>query len=205
VGLIAKFDRSRPPFRLKSDNLPRDEQEGVLFLRSPSSTRHSRLYYSRLDQALLLWAIAIAIIFFTAQFHAFDWHHQARAWSAVSLAALVLSSLRAWPWAVALQRRWLLVWWGGIMLLGLGLTDYGIYHSVIPILLNLCPLWLGLSALGYGVTALAMGSQALLGITAVHGLAIGLLHLWPAGLFCITGLTMAGSLILLAQLEWDHC
>lgn len=191
------FDPSRPILSRKQNNLSWDEQDGTIYL-------SSRFYYTRLDQALLLWAIAVAIIFFTAQFHAFDWHQQAKLWSCLSLVTLVLSSLRAWPWAAAKNLRWLLYGWAGMMLLGLGLTDYGIYGSVSWVLLNLCPIWLGLCGLAYGITALAMGSRALLGIAGVHGMALGCLSLWPAWLFGITGGAIAGCLLLLAQLQWDH-
>ncbi|NJN32543.1 MAG: hypothetical protein HC824_20560 [Synechococcales cyanobacterium RM1_1_8] len=192
----------QPAWQLKQPDLPSDEQDGVIYL---FGRRASRLYYTRLDQALILWAIAVAIIFLTARFHAFDWHQQAKVWSALSLSVLVASSLRAWPWALAKQLRWVVYCWIGITLLGLGLTDYGIYRSVIPILLNLSPLWLGLSALGYGITAWGMGSRALGGIALVHLGAIALLWLWPSYAFLITGAVISGCLFALAQFQWDHC
>lgn len=205
MGLNAQFVRAVPAFQWKRDNLGMDEREGVLYLgKSPSPDGHSSLYYTRLDQALMLWAIATAIIFFTAQFHAFDWHHQARVWSALSLSVLAATSLRAWPWAVALNLRWVVYLWSVITLVGLGLTDYGVYLSVGPILLSLCPLWLGLCALGYGITAIGMGSRALSGVVVIHLLAIGLVWMLPGWLFGITGGAIAGCLLILAQLEWDH-
>ncbi len=205
MGLNRRFDRTVPAFQWKRDNLDINQREGVLYLgKQPSTGGHSSLYYTRLDQALLLWAIATAIIFLTAQFHAFDWHHQARVWSALSLTMLTTTSLRAWPWAVALNLRWVVYLWAVITLIGLGLTDYAIYLSVVPILLNLCPLWLGLCALGYGITAIGMGSRALIGVVLVHLIAIGLVWMLPAGLFGITGGAIAGCLFILAQLEWDH-
>lgn len=206
MGLNAtKFDRTVPPLQWKRDNLEPEERAGVLYLgKAPAPSQRSSLYYTLLDQALMLWAIATAIIFFTAQFHAFDWHQQARVWSALSLATLAATSIRAWPWAVALQLRWVVYLWAIITLLGLGLTDYGVYLSVGPILLNLCPLWLGLCALGYGITAIGMGSRALFGVVLVHLLAMGLIGLLPGWLFGITGGAIAGCLLVLAQLEWDH-
>ena len=205
MGLNAQFDRAVPPFQLKRDNLDAEERAGVIYLgKAPAPAQRSSLYYTLLDQALMLWAIATAIIFFTAQFHAFDWHHQARVWSAISLITLTATSIRAWPWAVALNLRWVVYLWGGITLFGLGLTDYGVYLSVGPILLSLCPLWLGLCALGYGITAIGMGSRALIAVVLVHLLAMGLLWLLPGWLFGITGGAIAGCLLVLAQLEWDH-
>ena len=205
MGLNAQSERTVPAFQVKRDNLGMDEREGVLYLGKPPETGgYSSLYYTRLDQALMLWAIATAIIFFTAQFHAFDWHHQARVWSALSLSVLVATSIRAWPWAVALNIRWVVYLWAAITLVGLGLTDYGVYLSVGPILLSLCPLWLGLCALGYGITAIGMGSRALGGVVLVHLLAIGLVWMLPGWLFGITGGAIAGCLLILAQLEWDH-
>ncbi len=205
MGLNAQSERTVPAFQVKRDNLGMDEREGVLYLGKPPETGgYSSLYYTRLDQALMLWAIATAIIFFTAQFHAFDWHHQARVWSALSLSVLVATSIRAWPWAVALNIRWVVYLWVAITLVGLGLTDYGVYLSVGPILLSLCPLWLGLCALGYGITAIGMGSRALGGVVLVHLLAIGLVWMLPGWLFGITGGAIAGCLLILAQLEWDH-
>jgi len=201
----APFDRAVPALRVKRDYLDLSEQDGVFYLGKPrAGSLRSSLYYTRLDQALMLWAIATAIIFFMAQFHAFDWHHQARAWSALSLAVLTATGIRAWPWAVALKLRWVVYLWTVITLLGLGLTDYGVYRSVGPILLNLCPMWLGLCAMGYGITAIGMGSRALLGAVAIHGLAVGLIRVWPGWLFGITGAAIAGCLFILAQLEWDH-
>ncbi len=205
MGLNAQFDRAVPALQLKRNNLDIEEQAGVFYLgKPPSAGGHSSLYYTRLDQALMLWAIATAIIFFTAQFHAFDWHHQARVWSALSLSVLGATSIRAWPWAVALNLRWVVYLWTVITLVGLGLTDYGVYLSVGPILLSLCPLWLGLCALGYGITAMGMGSRALIGVVMVHLCAIGLVWLLPGWLFGITGGAIAGCLFILAQLEWDH-
>lgn len=208
------FDRTRPILQPKRNNLSYEELDGVIYVgqnltqtapeASLSGQLSPLLYYTRLDQALLLWAIAVAIIFLTAQFRAFDWHQQAKLWSGLTLATLLLSSIRAWPWAAAQNLRWLIYWWGGLMVVGLGLTDWGIYGSVAPLLRNLCPLWLSLSALGYGVTAVGMGSRALLGIVVIHGIALGLLQLWPAWLFLITGSAIAGCLLLLAQLQWDH-
>lgn len=205
MGLNAQFDRAVPALQRKRDNLDIDEREGVLYVgRADSPGGRPSLYYTRLDQALMLWAIATAIIFFTAQFHAFDWHHQARVWSALSLTTLVVTSIRAWPWAVALNLRWVVYLWSAITLVGLGLTDYGIYRSVVPILLNLCPLWLGICALGYGITAIGMGSRALIGVVLVHLLAIEGVWLMPGWLFGITGGAISGCLLILGQLEWDH-
>ncbi len=210
VDGMVNSNAPRPIMQWKRDDLPRDERDGVVYLGWDSKQRKllgrlfPQIYYTRLDQALLLWAIAVAVIFFTAQFHAFDWHHQARVWSGLSLSVLVFSSVCAWSWAVAKNARWVIFLWAGITLVGLGLTDYGIYRSVIPILLNLCPLWLGLCAVGYGVTAVGMESRALLGIVVLHGVALGLLRLWPAWPFLITGGVISGCLLLLAQFEWDH-
>lgn len=208
-GMVNR-DTLRPILQWKHDDLAADEQDGVLYLgwelkgNPVLGKRFPRIYYTTLDQALLQWAIAVAIIFLTAQFHAFDWHQQARAWSALSLLVLTVSSVRAWSWAVAKNVRWVVYCWAAITLLGLGLTDYGVYYSVIPILLNLCPLWLGLCAVGYGVTAIGMASRALLGVVVIHGLALGMLQFWPAWPFLITGGVISGCLLLLAQFEWDH-
>ncbi len=58
------------------------------------------------------------------------------------------------------------------MLLGLLLTDLGIFLGWGKVLANLCPLWLGMSGVGYFLTGLAVRSRTLLTASLFHLLGI---------------------------------
>ncbi len=59
-----------------------------------------------------------------------------------------------------------------MILLGLLLTDFGIFLGWERVLANLCPLWLGMSGVGYFLTGLAVRSRALLTASLFHLLGI---------------------------------
>ena len=69
--------------------------------------------------------------------------------------------------------------------------------------MRLCPLWLGLSAVGYLCTGLGLRSRTFLLTAVIHLLGIIVLDYVPGWQFLNTGLVMALSLLLLAELPWD--
>lgn len=196
---------SEPLFRLKQPVLDAQDLQGIIRIQigRPGHWLLST-YYTRLDQSLLVWAGSVAVIFLTAQFGSLSWQTQGIAWSILTLAAVSISSRFVWPWVTFKRLRWLIYLWLGLMLLGLGLTNYGIFAPYGPILLHLCPLWLGLSAIGYMVTGLGMRSQALTLSGLLHFCFIVVPFWFPSQQFLLTGLTMSGILWLLAELQWDH-
>lgn len=161
-------------------------------------------YYTRLDQALMLWSGVTAIIFLIAQFSYLDWHTQAIADSALTASATSVTGKLAWSWATARKARWVIGLWSVLMLSAIALSDYGIVAGNSLILQHLCTGWLGVCALGYWVTAIGMQSRALTLIAIVHLCAMFLVRTILAWQFFLTGSVLTLSLCLLGTLQWDH-
>ena len=161
-------------------------------------------YYTRLDQALLLWGAVTAIIFAIAQFSCWDWHTQAIADSILTLSAVLATIALTWQWAMAKRARWVVGLWSGLMLSAIALSDYGILVGNGLILRHLCTGWLSICALGYGVTAIGMRSQALKLIALLHLCLVPILVARVTEQFWLTGSVLTLSLWILATLQWDH-
>lgn len=159
--------------------------------------------YTRIDQVFLLWGVITAIIFLTAQFMPIAWHVQAIAWSVLTLAGTALMGWLAWCWVRIERLSWLIYTWGFLMLGGVILTDLGIFLGWGWVLMHLCSLWLFLSALGYVGMGLGMGSRTFLLVGLLHLGGILLLPQMIGWQFLATGALMAGSLLLLAEVQWD--
>lgn len=195
----------KPIFRVKQPIPDPEELQGLLRLRSAVGGRvWLNTYYTRLDQALVIWGAVTAVIFLTAQFSELNWTVQAQIWSILTLFTIPVTSWLAWHWATVRQVRWVVILWAILILGGICLTCYGVFLPRGSILSNLCPLWLGVCVLGYGITSLGMRALALTIITSVHLLAIFLLQLVPEQQFFLTGIVMAGSLWVLAAWQWEH-
>jgi hypothetical protein len=198
-------NESHPNVLLKPSLPNPEELPGILRLRWVRPGRvFLDTYYTRLDQALALWGTITAVIFLTAQFSHLAWTVQAKAWSTLTLVAIPMTFLLTWHWATVRQFRWVIYLWSFLMLLGLCLTDYGIFRGSGIILMNLCSGWLGLCALVYWLTGVGMKARALTLIGFVHLGAIPLLSLISAWQFLLTGTVMAGSLWVLATWQWEH-
>ena len=191
-------------FQLKQSLVDPVDLHGVIKIQFGRSDKKIFTYFTRLDQALILWGVAIAAVFLVAQCYWLDWFTQARLWSILSCLVLLVSSKLAWFWVTTRNQRWIVYLWSFLVLGGLGLTDYGIFAGWALVLRNLCALWLGLSAVGYVATGIGIHAQALLLTGAVHGIAILGLGLVPAHQFLLTGSVMSVSLFLLAMFHWDH-
>lgn len=160
-------------------------------------------FYTRHDQACLLWGAIAAIIFITAQFLPLTWTAQAVLASLSTLVGIIGMIALTW-WFVTSERiSWVLGCWAGLMLGGVVITDLGVFWGWGQILANICPLWLWLSAGGYLLMGMGMRSRLFLLISLLHGLTIGFLPYVPTWQPLITGLIISGSAFLIAELQWD--
>lgn len=195
---------TKPIFRTKQQHLDVQDLEGLLKIhwKIGNITLFSG-FYTRIDQACLLWGFITLVIFAVAQFVPISWLTQAYWWSVLSIVgtlAMVLLT-RYWVWIEGMT--WLLGWWAFLMFVGVGLTNMGIFWGWTWVLPNLCPLWLILCVLGYLATGLGLGSRAFIIAGMIHLAAIPLCISVVQWQFLITGLIMAGTLVLLAEAQWD--
>lgn len=201
------FNNSVPPLRRKQAPLNIHELEEGLWLVNWQIGK-IKLYsnfYTRIDQAFIIWGLLLIPMFATAQFLPIGWDLQAGLWSILSFIGTVAMVYWSTYWVKRRQVIWILYCWVLLMLLGVVLTDLGIFLGWGEILLNLCPLWLGLCALGYLCTGLAVRSRTLIFTGVVHVLGIFILPYSGGWQFLTTGSLMVICLLLLAEFEWDHC
>ncbi|ACB50652.1 hypothetical protein cce_1302 [Crocosphaera subtropica ATCC 51142] len=198
------FKLSQPLLRFKQKDLDIQDLCGLLKIygRIGQKTLFYR-FYTRIDQVFLLWGIITAIIFMTAHFFPISWQFQAIIWSVLTLVGSVTMACLTYFWVTVEQLRWIVYLWIGLMVVGLGITDFGIFAGIGVILINLCPLWLGLTAIGYIVMGIGMSSQTFIISGLIHLLGIQLLTYFLQWQFLLTGIIMAGCLLLLAELQWD--
>jgi hypothetical protein len=195
---------TQPIFRTKQQHLDVQDLEGLLKIhwKIGNITLFSG-FYTRIDQACLLWGFITLVIFAVAQFVPISWLTQAYWWSVLSIVgtlAMVLLT-RYWVWIEGMT--WLLGCWAFLMFVGVGLTNMGIFWGWTWVLPNLCPLWLILCVLGYLATGLGLGSRAFMIAGIIHLAAIPLCLSVVQWQFLITGLIMASTLVLLAEAQWD--
>ncbi len=198
------FNYSVPPLRRKQLNLDVQDLEGLWYVefRLGKNRFYSR-FYTRLDQACLLWGLLLIPMFGTAQFFSVSWMLQAGLWSVLSLLGTVAMVSKTYYWVKIERVTWVLYGWIILMLLGLLLTDFGIFLGWGKLLANLCPLWLGMSGIGYFLTGLAVRSRALLTASFFHLLGILILPYTGGWSFLFTGAVMIFSLLVLAEWQWD--
>lgn len=195
---------SQPILRFKQKDLDVQDLCGLFKIdgRIGEKTLFYR-FYTRIDQVFLLWGIITGVIFMTAHFFPISWHFQAIIWSILTLVGSVIMAFLAHFWVTVERLRWIVYLWIGLMIIGLAITDFGIFGGIGIILMNLCPLWLGITAMGYIVMGIGMSSQTFMISGLIHLVAIQLLSYFPQWQFLLTGLIMAGCLFLLAELQWD--
>ena len=198
------FNCSVPPLRRKQLNPDLLDLEGIWHFEFPLGKKRSySTFYTCLDRACLMWGLLLIPMFGTAQFFPVSWMLQAALWSALSLVGTVAMVSWTYCWVKKERLTWVLYGWVILMLLGLLLTDLGIFWGWGKVLANLCPLWLGMSGLGYFWTGLAVRSRALLAASFFHLLGIAILPYTSGWSFLFTGFVMVFSLLVLAQLQWD--
>ncbi len=196
--------KTEPLLRFKQKELDIQDLCGLLKVhgRIGQKTLFSR-FYTRIDQVFLLWGIITGVIFMTAHFFPISWHFQAIIWSILTLVGSVVMAYLTHFWVTVEQLRWIVYLWIGLMVIGLGITDVGIFSGIGVILINLCPLWLAVTAIGYIVMGMGMSSQTFIISGLIHLLGIELLDYFVQWQFLLTGLIMASCLFLLAELQWD--
>lgn len=201
---MAFFSSTEPPFRTKQHALDFQDLWGAwrLEFRLGRQTLFSARY-TRVDQAFLLWGLLSISLFAIGQLLPLSWTTQAVAGSVLTVLGMIGMAALTLFWAKVESLAWLIHLWVGLMLLGVLLTDYGIWCGSSLILMHLCPLWLGISAMGYLITGSGLRSRAFLIIAGVHLGSICLLPLMATWQFLGTGIVIGGSLLLLAQVQWD--
>ncbi len=198
------FNDSEPLLREKQHELDFQDLQGLVRLNyQVGNLSLFSGFYTRIDQAFILWGLISSGIFVTAQFLPISWSSQAILWSVLTLVGTVGMVCLTWFWVSVEQLRWIVYAWVILMLMGLILTDLSIFLGWGEILMNLCPLWLGLSAIGYVCTGLGMRSRTFFLMGLVHLLGIFALPYCGVMQFLATGLIMSISLLLLAERQWD--
>lgn len=160
-------------------------------------------FYTRLDQACLLWAVISLVIFGTAQFFPISWLTQAVWWSILSVIGTVGMVVLTPSWFREEGLGWIVDSWVILMGLGVIITDLSIFLGWGEVIMQLCPLWLGLTAIGYLCTGVGMRSRALILTGFIHLFSIGILPYVGCWQFLTTGIIMGGSVFLLAEFQWD--
>lgn len=160
-------------------------------------------FYTRIDQACLLWGIISAFIFSVAQFCLIDWRLQAILWTGLTIIGTIAMLKLSHHWRSIKPLSDVIDAWVFLMVFGVVLTDLGVFLSWGYILLNLCPLWLILDGVGYLYTGVKMRSRAFafIGLLNLAGLAI--LPYVAEWQFLTTGLITGISTLLMAELQWD--
>jgi hypothetical protein len=198
------FNLSEPLIRCKQDVLDIQDLRGLLKIdwRIGNIRLFSGLY-TRIDQIFLVWGWITAGIFATAQFSTLNWHEQAVLWSVLTAIGVALMASFAWFWVRVEQLRWVVYSWAALMILGVTLTDGGIFLGWGWVILHLCQLWLGISAIGYGLTGWGLRSRTFLIAGACHLAGIALLPLFSLWPFLFSGIIIAGTLLFLSEVQWD--
>ncbi|MCX7594347.1 MAG: hypothetical protein N2235_11395 [Fischerella sp.] len=200
------FNDSVPPLRRKQLIANIHDSEKLWFVNwQIGKIKLYSNFYTPIDQAFILWSVLLIPMFVTAQFFSLSWNLQAAVWSILSIIGTVKMFSWTQSWVKRRHVSWVLYCWVLLMLFGIILTDLGIFLGWGKVLLNLCPLWLGLSALGYLCTGLGVRSRTLIFIGILHLLAILILPHLGSWQFLATGFLMVFCLLILAELEWDHC
>lgn len=198
------FNPTEPIIRSKQPELDIQDLTGLLKinLKFGKITILSS-FYTRIDQVFLLWGWISLIIFIIAQFLPISWMTQAYWWSILTVIGTLGMTGLSYYWVKIEQVAWIVYWWMLLMLIGLGLTNLGIFGAWGDILMNLCPLWLGLCALGYIGTGIGLRSRAFLLAGFLHIIGMFLLPYLIGWQFLASGLIMGGTLLFFAEVQWD--
>lgn len=198
------FNSTEPIFRPKQHALDFQDRQGLLTfkLEIKNRTLFSSIY-TRIDQVFVLWGLISAVIFFTAQFAPIDWLTQAIFWSILTAIGSVGMAILTYFWVRVERLRWVLYSWILLMVVGVTITDLGIFLGLGEVLVRLCELWLLLSALGYICTGIGLRSRAFFVAAAFHLWGIVALPYFAGWQFLVTGLVMTFSLLLFAETQWD--
>jgi hypothetical protein len=198
------FNPTEPILRNKQESLDYQDRQGLLriHLRIGDKTLISG-FYTRIDQVFILWGLISGVIFITAQFLPISWVIQAVIWTVLTLIGTSVMVFLTHFWVKVERLQWVLYCWVSLMLGGLVITDLSIFLGWGEVLMRLCPLWLGLSAVGYFCTGVGMRSRAFILAGLVHLCGIAALPYTGSLQFVSTGIMMAVSLLMFAEVQWD--
>ncbi|MBF2021927.1 MAG: hypothetical protein IGR93_18005 [Hydrococcus sp. C42_A2020_068] len=198
------FNPTEPILRPKQYALDYQDRQGLLHvqLKIKNKTLVSSIY-TRIDQVFGLWGLISAAIFITAQFTPISWVTQAIVWSVLTVGGTLVTIGLTHFWVAVERLHWVLYVWVILMLVGVAITDLGIFLGWGQVLMHLSHLWLGLCAIGYFCTGIGMRSRAFIISGIIHSLGIVSLSYVVGWQFLVTGLIMAANLFVLAETQWD--
>lgn len=198
------FNSTEPLLRHKQSALDVQDRLGAWYLDLKiGNIQIFSTVYTPIDQVFLIWGLLTLVMFSVGQLMPLNWTTQAIAWSGLTAIGTVIMIGLTHFWARVESLVWLIYVWVALMLLGMVLTNVAIFWHWGFVLMNLCPLWLGLSAIGYALTSIGLRSRMFLLLAVIHIASIGFLPTIAAWQFLGTGMVMGGSLLLLAQVQWD--
>ena len=134
------FNYSVPPLRRKQLNRDVQKLEGLGQVPFPLGIDrfYSKFYTCLDDRACLLWSLLLIPMFGTAQFFPVSWMLQAGLLSLLSLVGTAAMVSLTYSWVKIERLTGVLYGWVILMLLGLLLTDLGIFLGWEKVLANLC-------------------------------------------------------------------
>lgn len=198
------FNPTEPILRNKQESLDYQDRQGLLRIHIEIGDKTLiSAFYTRIDQVFILWGLISGVIFITAQFLPISWVIQAVVWTALTVIGTSVMVFLTHFWVKVERLQWILYCWVSLMLGGVVLTDLSIFLGWGEVLMRLCPLWLGLSAVGYFCTGVGMRSRAFILAGLVHVFGIAALPYTGSLQFLFTGIIMAVSLLMFAEVQWD--
>lgn len=198
------FNPTEPILRNKQESLDYQDRQGLLRIHIGIGEKTLiSAFYTRIDQVFILWGLISGVIFITAQFLPISWVIQAVIWTVLTLIGTSVMVFLTYFWVKVERLQWVLYCWVTLMLGGLVVTDLSIFLGWGEVLMRLCPLWLGLSAVGYFCTGVGMRSRAFILAGLAHLCGIAVLPYTGSLQFLSTGIMMAVSLLMFAEVQWD--
>jgi hypothetical protein len=198
------FDSSIPLLRRKQSAFALQAHPGLwqIHLQLGQTTVLST-FYTRIDQACLLWGVITVLIFAIAQFTSIDWSVQALVGTGLTIAGTI-GMLKLANYCIPVKPLARVIRaWAVLMLAGMLCTDLGIFLAWSWMLQQLCLLWLSVSALGYLYSGLELRSRSFFLVCLLHLVGIVALPYVQAWQFLFTGCVIGLSAIGLAELQWD--
>lgn len=159
--------------------------------------------YTCVDQAMVVWGVLAAIIFFGGQFLPIDWVTQGIFWSIFTFFGVGIMTYLTYSWTLWEKISPLLHTWIFLMIFGTILTDCSLIYGWGWFIGYLCHFWLLISAIGYFISGWIVRSRAFFLASIIHGLAIICLPLVMGWQFAFTGLIMMGNLFIFSEGQWD--
>ncbi|MBD2463748.1 hypothetical protein H6G89_22360 [Oscillatoria sp. FACHB-1407] len=160
-------------------------------------------FYTRHDQACLVWGLLSSIIFTTVQFVPVSWLHQTVIFSGLTLAALAI--MLGLTLYLTEEKPFARVLWAWVLLMvvGISITNMSFFLGWGHVLGSICPLWLILNAIGYCFTGVELRSRMFLLLSGFHLLAVLLLPYVGIWQPLTTGIVISGCAFWVAELQWD--